>query len=125
MFELDIFQNLFKLILLSCVLDVKPANMATKKITLAFVILFTACIFQACNGSHAKTGMDTQSGMPAASKNAGGSDTSHTTDNRRNEVSGVNPQPATAPKSANGSTTAQGQTGADSVYQKGTQKSQK
>lgn len=74
--------------------------MATKKITLAFVILITAFVFQSCNSSH-------------------------TTDNRRQEASGVNPQPASSPKSANGSTTAQGQTGADSVYQKGTQKSQK
>ncbi len=99
--------------------------MATKKITLAFVILSTALIFQACNGSHDKTGMDTQSGQPAANSSTSGNDSSHTNNNRRNEVGGVKPQSATATKPANGSTTAQGQTGADSVYQKGTQKSQK
>jgi len=98
--------------------------MTTKKITLTFIGLFTACIFQACNGAHDKSGMDTQGGLPAAHKNAGGSDTTHTTDNRRNEVSGINPQPTTATKNAKGSTTAQGTIGADSVYQKSTQKSQ-
>lgn len=98
--------------------------MATKKITLAFIGLFTACIVQACNGARDKSGMDTQGGLPAAHKNAGGSDTTHTTDNRRNEVGGIKPQPANATKSANGSTTAQGTMGADSVYQKSTQKSQ-
>jgi hypothetical protein len=98
--------------------------MTTKKITLAFIALFTACIFQACNGSHDKTGMDTQSGLPAAHENASGSDTSHTTSNIRNEVSGVEAQPEGGTPKANGSTTAQGMTGADSVYQKSTQKSQ-
>lgn len=99
--------------------------MTTQKITLSFLILLSACVFQACNGSHSKSGMDTQSGTSTPANNAGGSDTSHTTDNRRNEVSGVNAKPEGAPKAANGSTTAQGQTGADSVYQKSTQKSNK
>ena len=99
--------------------------MTTRKITLSFLILLSAFAFQACNGSHSKSGMDSQSGLPAPSKNASGSDTSHTTDNRRNDVSGVKAQPDGATKPANGSTTAQGQTGADSAYQKSTQKSNK
>ncbi|MVN20878.1 hypothetical protein [Mucilaginibacter arboris] len=98
--------------------------MIIKKITLAFVGLLMVCAFQACSGSHSKSGMDTETDQ-SVSNNAGGSDTSHTTDNRRSEANGVNPQPQSATKSANGSTTAQGQMGADSVYQKNTQKSQK
>lgn len=99
--------------------------MAIRKITLAIITVLAACTFQACNGSRDKTGMDTQSSMPEVHKNAGGSDTSHTTDNRRNEVGGVNPKTGTAAssKSKSNSTTAQGQTGADSAYQKSTQKS--
>lgn len=104
---------------------IKPENMTTRKITLTFVSLIAACMFQACNGKHDKSGMDTQSGQ--ASTPGSRSDTSHTTDNRRKEAGGVNPQPAGASgnTNANGTTTAQGMTGADSVYQKGTQKSQK
>lgn len=99
--------------------------MSTSKISLTIVTFMAACMFTACNGSHDKSSMDTQSGQPATNSSTAGNDSSHTTSNRRNEVGGVNPQPSTATKNANGSTTAQGMTGADSVYQKGTQKSQK
>lgn len=101
--------------------------MATKKITLAFITLVAAGMLQACNGSHDKTGMDTQSGQPSATNNAGGSDTSHTTDSTRKTVSGVEPKTGAAggTNGQTGSTTAQGQTGADSVYQKATNKSMK
>jgi hypothetical protein len=102
--------------------------MTTQKITLAIITLIAACTFQACNGSHDKSSMDTQGGQPTSQSQTAGNDSSHTTDNRRNEVGGVAPVPGTAASgntNANGTTTAQGMTGADSVYQKGTQKSQK
>lgn len=110
-----------------CSVDIKSENMATKKITLAFITVIAACMFQACNGSHDKTGTDTQGGEPSATNNAGGSDTSHTTDQTRETVEGVKPKTGTAAGagSATGPTTAQGQTGADSTYQKATQKSMK
>lgn len=99
--------------------------MATSKITLAIVSLLTVCVLQACNGTHDKSGMDTQSGQPVSNSSTSGNDSSHTTDNRRQEVSGIAPKTGSksAEKNANGSTTAQGQTGADSAYQKSSQKS--
>lgn len=97
--------------------------MSTKKITLAFVALLTTCAFQACNGNHDKTSTDSQSGQPTVNSSASGNDSSHTTDNRRKEASGVDRSAASGNTNANGTTTAQGMTGADSVYQKGTQKS--
>lgn len=102
--------------------------MTTQKITLAIITLIAACTFQACNGSHDKSSMDTQGGQPTSQSQTAGNDSSHTTDNRRKEVGGVAPVSAAAASgntNANGTTTAQGMTGADSVYQKGTQKSQK
>lgn len=98
--------------------------MVTSKITLAFVALLTAGALQACNGSHDKTGMETETGQPAAHENASGSDTSHTTDGGQKTDVGEAARPEAAP-SANGSTTAQGMQGGDSVYQKNSMKSQK
>ena len=119
------FENTFKLILKSGVLDIKSKNMILKKITLACILLLTAGTFQACNGSHDKAGMDTQSGQQAPSSSTSGNDTSHTTSRVRETIGGVKAQPeGAAPKSANGSTTAQGMVGADSVYLKNSQKSQ-
>ena len=100
--------------------------MTTQKITLAVFTLLIACMLQACNGSHDKSGMETQSGQPGPQSSTSGNDTSHADNNRKNEMSGVDPQPAEGDaKSANGTTTAQGMMGSDSVYQKSTQKSQK
>ena len=99
--------------------------MALKKITLTFVGLLTAGVFAACNGSHDKSGIDTKSGQSPEAGTTPGNDTSHQTSRIRETVGGVKSQPeGAAPKSANGSTTAQGMVGADSVYLKNTQKSQ-
>lgn len=100
--------------------------MSSKKITLAFIALLTACVFQACNGNRDKTSTDSQSGQPTVNSSASGNDSSHTTDSRRNEAGGVGDRSAASGNTnANGTTTAQGMTGADSVYQKGSQKSPK
>jgi hypothetical protein len=97
--------------------------MATKKITLAFFTLLTACMLHACNSKPKdKSGMETENGGGDYG-NASGSDTSHQTDRTRETVSGVNPKPEGQTKPANGSTTAQGMVGGDSVYLKNTQKS--
>ncbi|MGI4022591.1 MAG: hypothetical protein ACRYFA_13880 [Janthinobacterium lividum] len=98
--------------------------MTTRKLTLAFISLLTVGMLQACNGSHDKTSMDTQSGQPAPNSSTSGNDSSETNNNRRDEVSGVNSATsASGNPNANQTTTAQGMTGADSVYQKSTQKS--
>ncbi len=103
---------------------IKLKSMITRKITLAFISLLTAGMLQACNGSHDKTSMDTQSGQPAPNSSTSGNDSSETNNNRREEADGVNPGTnASGNTNANQTTTAQGMTGADSVYQKSTQKS--
>lgn len=93
------------------------------KITVAAISLMAASFtFQACNSKPKdKSGIESENGEGDYG-NASGSDTSHTTSRVRKTISGVNPQPETKP--ANGATTAQGQMGGDSVYQKSTQKSQ-
>lgn len=97
--------------------------MIFRKITFAGIFLLTAGTFQACNGSHDKAGMDTQSGQTAPSSSTSGNDSSHTTSRVNKTVTGVNPKPESATKSANGTSTAQGMIGGDSVYLKNTQKS--
>lgn len=107
--------------------------MKTQKISLAIITVLAASSLLACNGSRDKTGMDSQGGQSSSQSQTAGNDSSHTTDNRRKEVSGVAPttgnaatgKAASGNTNANQATTAQGMTGADSVYQKSTQKSPK
>ncbi|WP_419803392.1 hypothetical protein [Mucilaginibacter sp.] len=102
--------------------------MKTKKITLAIFTAMAAFTFSACNGSGDKANKDSQTAMPAQQSQTAGNDTSHTTDNRREEVGGVAAHRGSAASgntNANQTVTAQGMTGADSVYQKSTQKSPK
>lgn len=100
--------------------------MKTRKITLAIVIVFAACIFQACNSKNDKNSMGTENGRLEPNSSSSGNDSSHTTDNRRNEAGGIDTKPAGVAASgntnANGTVTAQGMTGADSAYQKKSQK---
>lgn len=105
--------------------------MKTQKITLAIITMLAVSSLTACNGGRDKSNTDSQAGQPTNQSQTAGSDSSHTTDNRRNEVGGIIPN-GTVPRgntntntNANGTTTAQGMTGADSVYQKSTQKSPK
>ncbi len=100
--------------------------MKTQKITTAVLIALAAFTFSACNGSRDKTNTDSQGSQPTTESQTAGNDTSHTTDNRREEVGGLKPSQgggASGNTSANQTATAQGMTGADSVYQKSTQKS--
>ncbi|MGI4730014.1 MAG: hypothetical protein ACRYFL_15280 [Janthinobacterium lividum] len=102
--------------------------MKTQKITLAVLMVMAAFTFSACNGSRDKSNTDSQNSQPTSQSQTAGNDSSHTTDNRREEVGGVKPSEggaASGNTSANQTTTAQGMTGADSVYQKNTQKSPK
>ncbi len=101
--------------------------MKTQKIILAIFTVLIASSLSACNGSRDKNNTDSQGGQSTNQSQTTGNDSSHTTDNRRNEVGGVAPTGTVASgnTSANQTTTAQGMTGADSVYQKSTQKSPK
>ncbi|MGI4750500.1 MAG: hypothetical protein ACRYFB_07700 [Janthinobacterium lividum] len=102
--------------------------MQTQKITLAILTVLAACTFSACNGNRDKTSTDSQSGQSTSQSQTSGNDSSHTTDNRRQEVGGLKGSEGAAASgntNANQTTTAQGMTGADSVYQKSTQKSPK
>ena len=106
--------------------------MKTQRITLAIFTALIASSLMACNGSRDKSNTDSQGGQSTNQSQTAGNDSSHTTDNRRNEVGGVAPNGvaphgtvASGNTNANQTTTAQGMTGADSVYQKGTQKSPK
>lgn len=102
--------------------------MKTQKLTLAVLTAMAAFTFSACNGSRDKTNTDSQNAQSTSQSQTSGNDSSHTTDNRREEVGGLKPSQgggASGNTSANQTATAQGMTGADSVYQKSTQKSPK
>lgn len=99
--------------------------MKTQKLILAVLTVMAAFTFSACNGSRDKTNTDSQSAQPTVESQTAGNDSSHTTDNRRNEVTGNAANQgnvASGNTNANQTTTAQGMTGADSTYQKSSQK---